>query len=94
VWVEEPSPFEIVLWHELIGHQVNAVGHPKQRWNYFSNKKIKDSIPEWGKSDPTVEIENEARAVLKLRLRRPQYFDNTNAALRKKQREDERKKEI
>ncbi|WOO42581.1 RHS repeat-associated core domain-containing protein [Rubellicoccus peritrichatus] len=77
---DELVPFSVVLWHELVGHSILALGHPYEDWNiyfhYWTAPILGTPLPaEAGRVDPTIEIENEARAILGLPNRRPQYYD-------------------
>ena len=74
-YVDQRVPFNIVLWHELVGHSIKGKGHPKEQWNYYSNRNKKPLPNGWGTVDPTIVIENEARKKLNLPNRRPQYYE-------------------
>ena len=72
------QPFEMLLWHELVGHAILENGHPKQLWNTYSFKRLKRirESPRWKIGDPAILIENEAGAILApTKSRRPQYYD-------------------
>lgn len=55
------TPFEVVLWHEAIGHGYLDYSHPKEPWNskrgWYNGNPMKD---------PTIAVENEARECLRL----------------------------
>ena len=67
--------FEIALWHEFVGHAIKSKTHPKKPWNYYGNRLIPPLPSQWGKVDPVVKIENEARTKLGYPKRRPQYYN-------------------
>lgn len=71
----ERAAFEIVLWHELIGHCVKGLDHPSEPWNTYSYHTHVPLPANWGKTDPAIVIENMARIKLRLDKRRPQYYD-------------------
>ncbi len=54
--VREDTRFDVVLWHEAIGHGYRDLTHPKEKWNR------KDG----GGHDPTILEENNARNCLRL----------------------------
>jgi hypothetical protein len=75
-YTDQAVPFEIVLWHELVGHAILQKDHPYQPWNIWKYGDAKVKPAGWGmKSDPTIEIENQARTALGLPLRRAVYWD-------------------
>jgi hypothetical protein len=81
IWPLLESPFSVLLWHELVGHAIKKLDHPKKRWNTWS---YRDSVSanekvEWITGDPTIAIENEARERLNLKKRRPQYWESDEA---------------
>lgn len=68
----EVMPFEILLWHELVGHATLRKDHPKKAWNSYQHAKDIIKPAGWGRVDPTIEIENQARGELGLKKKRPQ----------------------
>jgi RHS repeat-associated protein len=78
VYVDKPQDFCSILWHEFAGHSVSGEGgHPEHSWNDYEEVKDGNPIGE-GKSDPSVEIENQYRKLRGWPLRRPQYYDKQN----------------
>ncbi len=72
---DEICPFAVVLWHELVGHGIEQKMHPTADWNVYANRNSVPLPSGWGTTDPTIIIEDQARAKLGLRNRRPQYYD-------------------
>jgi RHS repeat-associated protein len=72
---DEICPFAVVLWHELVGHGIEQKTHPTADWNVYANRNSVPLPNGWGTTDPTIIIEDQARAKLGLRNRRPQYYD-------------------
>ncbi len=71
---ESTMRLNLVLWHELIGHATFLRDHPKENWN---NWLYRTQIPlprGWGRWDPTIVIENEARRKIGTPDRRRQYW--------------------
>lgn len=54
--VRENTPFDVVLWHEAIGHGYRDLTHPNKKWNRQNG----------GGQDPTILEENNARNCLRL----------------------------
>ncbi|MCP4351084.1 MAG: hypothetical protein GY795_36935 [Desulfobacterales bacterium] len=64
------APFEIILWHEAIGHGYRDLDHPSKPWNHRGGG---------GGPDPTIQEENNARNCLRLQGiqindRVPEYY--------------------
>ncbi len=72
---DERAPFSVVLWHELVGHGIEQKLHPTVCWNIYANRNNVPLPIGWGTTDPTIVIEDQARAKLGLNNRRPQYYD-------------------
>jgi RHS repeat-associated protein len=75
VYARRKTPFSIILWHELMGHAIKGKDHPTKEWNTY---QFRNSVPlpkGWGRVDPAIEIENQARKKLGISDRRPQYYD-------------------
>ena len=77
------APFEVILWHELVGHNIKKKGHPTMKWNSYEHVDDDPKKPNT-KVDPTIEIENQARKALNLKPRRPQYW-NDDAGMEEQQ---------
>jgi len=70
---QDPCGF---IWHELVGHAINGIRtHDDAPWN---DEDDYEKSPQSGKADPAIVIENEALAILRKPLRRPQYWDSTH----------------
>jgi RHS repeat-associated protein len=75
VYVNETQDFCSTLWHEFAGHSVAEINaHPTNGWNDYVEVERRDPIGK-GKSDPSIEIENQYRKLRGWPLRRPQYWD-------------------
>ncbi len=75
-YTSRQARFDVVLWHEAIGHGHLGQGHPQVWWNKSS---IWSRILGIGRSDPTIKIENNARRSLnsqgfQVQDRIPGYF--------------------
>ena len=77
VYVTEIQDFCSTLWHEMAGHAIAKIkSHPENNWNDYEER---DKNPtNWGKSDPSIAIENLYREKRGWPLRRPQYWDKDN----------------
>lgn len=75
IYTTEYATLDVILWHELIGHASKGKKHPEKPWNDYHNWNSNPLPRNWGRVDPTIVIENEARAYLGLPARRPQYYD-------------------
>ena len=80
IYATESQSFESVVWHEMVGHSLKSLDHPKKTWNTYEFKdrqRTREEQALWDKGDPAVVFENLARESSNLneKPRRLQYWE-------------------
>lgn len=78
-WRKQLVGFDVNIWHELVGHSIKELKHPREKSNAYilksANGKFEFNNAFKENPDETIEFENKVRTHLELPLRRPQYYD-------------------